>query len=368
MAGFDLMSLGGALPSAMQGFMQGMDLRQQRDDRKNQKKVNDIMGQMLMGTASQEQEQFLAQNNPQAYSGFQQQRQAQAQQQQAQQQQQVMQQEIMSAINSGDRNIIAQVITKYPQAREAINSAVEIKFPKGGADGVKPAGVLEFDYLTEGLTPEEKQLAKKIDLGLEARTISNAEISAIKNGTIDSYSDYKTEQKQREKFAEATGVSRAKMIDDGFESVNKFNSSIGNIDRAINAIESGAGVGVIDKILPSIRASSVELDNIRNAMALDVVGATTFGALSEGELRLAKDVALPTGLNSPELLDYLARKKVAQEKLRDYYMEQIQFIDQGGTVAGFLRSKERQGTNPVSQPAQATQPTQQSNSVNWSDL
>ena len=131
MAGFDLMSLGGALPSAMQGFMQGMDLRQQRDDRKNQKKVNDIMGQMLMGTASQEQEQFLAQNNPQAYSGFQQQRQAQAQQQQAQQQQQVMQQEIMSAINSGDRNIIAQVITKYPQAEKAISAAVATKFPEG---------------------------------------------------------------------------------------------------------------------------------------------------------------------------------------------------------------------------------------------
>lgn len=131
MTGFDLMSLGGAMPSAMQSFMQGMDLRQQRDDRKNQRKVNDVMGQMLMGTASQEQEQFLAQNNPQAYQGFQQKRQAEQQQQQAKQQQQVMQQEIMGAIDSGDRNTIAQMIAKYPQAEKAITSAVATKFPEG---------------------------------------------------------------------------------------------------------------------------------------------------------------------------------------------------------------------------------------------
>ena len=76
-------------------------------------------------------------------------------------------------------------------------------------------------------------------------------------------------------------------------------------------------------------------------MALDVVCATTFGAISAGELDLAKDVALPTGLDTPQLIDYLTRRKAAQEKLRAYFGEQIQFLDQGGTVAGFLRKKER---------------------------
>lgn len=98
---------------------------------------------------------------------------------------------------------------------------------------------------------------------------------------------------------------------------------------------------MLEKMWPSIAAASVELDNIRSSMALDVVGATTFGALSAGELALAKDVALPTGLDTDELLTFLNDRKAAQQKLRDYYNEQIQFLDQGGTIAGFLRSKEK---------------------------
>ena len=93
-------------------------------------------------------------------------------------------------------------------------------------------------------------------------------------------------------------------------------------------------------------------------MALDVVGATTFGALSEGELRLAKDVALPTGLDTAELKDYLTRKKAAQIKLRDYYNEQIQHLDQGGTIASFLRSKERESQQTTEQAPTQTQAPQ----------
>ncbi len=78
--------------------------------------------------------------------------------------------------------------------------------------------------------------------------------------------------------------------------------------------------------LPSFKAASVELDNIQKSMALDVIGATTFGALSEGELNLAKEVALPTGLDTPQLIDHLNKRKEAQNKLRDYYSEQIQFL------------------------------------------
>ena len=99
-----------------------------------------------------------------------------------------------------------------------------------------------------------------------------------------------------------------------------------------------------------MRAASVALDQIQGEMALDVIGATTFGALSEGELNLAKSIALPTGLNKKELKAHLNAKKEAQEKLRDYFKEQVQFLDNGGTVAGFLRMKEGN-----QQPMQNTQ-------------
>ena len=89
-------------------------------------------------------------------------------------------------------------------------------------------------------------------------------------------------------------------------------------------------------------------------MALDVIGAVTFGALSQGELDLAKSVALNTSLETPELIADLQARKAAQEKLRSYFNEQIEHLDQGGTKASFIRMKKRelQEATKQEQPAQ----------------
>jgi len=209
----------------------------------------------------------------------------------------------------------------------------------GGKSGL-PAEAVSFNDLIKDFTPEQQKTAKLVKAGLKGRAMSNAVLSAIESGDIANLAEAKAEIRQAEKFGELTGSSRAKAIDKGFDSIIKIDRGIKNIDDAISSLDRGAGVGAVEKIWPSIKAASVELDNVRGRMALDVVGATTFGALSKGELDLAKDVALPTGLDTPQLIDYLTRKKAAQTKLRAYYNEQIQFLDQGGTIAGFLRKKE----------------------------
>lgn len=247
---------------------------------------------------------------------------------------------------------------KGPNADLAVNSML---FGHLGKEGYKSLGLasgedkesqnkglsaeaISFKDLIKDFTPEKKKLAKLIKAGIKGRAVSNAIMTGVEDGTITSYAQAQAEIKQATKFAEATGASRAKLIDKGFEKITKIEAATRNMDRAIKVLGEGAGVGVFEKMWPSIAAASVELDNIRGDMALDVVGATTFGALSAGELALAKDVALPTGLDTDELIDYLERKKAAQTKLKNYYMEQIQFLDQGGTVAGFLRSKEKEAT------------------------
>jgi len=170
------------------------------------------------------------------------------------------------------------------------------------------------------------------------------------------------EIEQNKTFGKLTGSSRAKAIDAGIKRIETIDLGITNLDKAIELVAQGAGVGVIESQLPSLKAASVELDFIQKKMALDVIGAVTFGALSKGELDLAKEVALPTGLDSAELTQHLQNRKVAQQKLRDYFNDQIQFLDQGGTVAGFLREQERsQGTElpqeqPAAQPIEQAQP------------
>lgn len=238
-------------------------------------------------------------------------------------------------------------------ARKALVGQVKGKdyaesfFGKGGAN--LPAETVGFNNLIKGFTPAQQKTAKLIKAGLKGRAISNAELSAIESGDIKSYSDYKIKQRQAEKFAELSGSSRAKAIDSGIDKIAKIDLGLSNIDAAIEAVNAGAGTGAIEKKFPSIKAASVALDNIQGKMALDVIGAVTFGALSQGELDLARNVALPTGLEGPELIIHLQDKKAAQQKLRDYYNEQIQFLDQGGTVAGFMRQKERGASNRSNQ-------------------
>jgi len=221
----------------------------------------------------------------------------------------------------------------------------------------KPAEQRAFEAKLSGLDEEQKKEATLISLGLSPRAVGSAIQTIADQDIAELIGDAEATIGQRKKFGEMTGASRSKTIDKGFERIAGITKNITNIDRAISALDAGAGTGPAERFFPTIKAATTELNQIRGELALDVVGAVTFGALSKGELDLASDTALPIGLNEPELRDFLVRKKAAQQKLRDYYGEQIQFLDQGGTIAGFLRQKSRDAEQGAAQSGQQSDVT-----------
>ena len=158
--------------------------------------------------------------------------------------------------------------------------------------------------------------------------------------------------------AQARGIGdlTAKQVGQAFAQIGKIKTNIGNIDDAIKAIDDGANTGVIASKLPNITAASVQLANIRNTLGLDVIGSVTFGALSEGELNLALDTGLPTGLAPKDLRKYLVDKKTAQTKLAGYLSEQATYLSKrGNTLAGWLEKVENKATSGQSElPAGVT--------------
>lgn len=117
-------------------------------------------------------------------------------------------------------------------------------------------------------------------------------------------------------------------------------STIANIDDAISAIDNGANSGVIASKLPSVSSASIELDNARQRLGLNIIQGTTFGALSEGELRLALDTAVPSNLPPKELRAWLVKKKDAQKKLsKELENAAIYLGKPGNTPAGFLEMR-----------------------------
>ena len=138
-----------------------------------------------------------------------------------------------------------------------------------------------------------------------------------------------------------------KRADAAFTQLEKIRGNISNLQEVNRLIDEGADTGVISSKLPSWRASSIALKSARNRLGLDVVGSVTFGALSEAELELALQTALPTDLDEAELKDWVNRKIAAQEKLADYLEQQVSFLSEPGNSQAdwlkFIKEKGAQG-------------------------
>jgi hypothetical protein len=190
---------------------------------------------------------------------------------------------------------------------------------------------------------------------------------------IKASEDYGADVQERRAQGRGIGDLTAKQVGQAFAQIGKIKTNIGNIDEAIAAIDAGANTGVIASRFPNLTAASIQLANIRNTLGLDVIGSVTFGALSEGELNLALDTALPTTLQPKDLRVYLVNKKNAQTKLAGYLSEQATYLSKkGNTLAGWLEKVENRGTSvpPTSNiPTPKQQPAPQGKVVKkWSDL
>lgn len=137
--------------------------------------------------------------------------------------------------------------------------------------------------------------------------------------------------------AKAAGKAAIAKSSAAFDKLGPINQAIANIDEAIGLIDDGAQTGVVVSMLPSIKRSSIALDNLQKRMGLDVIGQTTFGALSAEELKFALDSALPKKLEPQDLKRWLVRKKAAQQKLSNYLSSVATFLGTpGNTIPDFI--------------------------------
>ena len=205
------------------------------------------------------------------------------------------------------------------QRRNPTTGAVESAIsPVSGSD--EPQGQLS---LVSGLgqTAAEKQ-ATTVATAVESET---GKLAA------------QLETKPTIKATEEAQTQAIKKSGQAFDRLEKIGVAISNIDEGIKLIDEGASTGVIASKLPSVKKSSIELDNLQKRLGLDVIGNTTFGALSESELKFALDSALPKNLDPTDLRNWLVRKKAAQEKLSTYVGEVATFLGTpGNTVADFI--------------------------------
>ena len=236
------------------------------------------------------------------------------------------------------------------------NETDAAQFEKQGWAAVPPEGWTD----SKGETAEdaaEVQSSKILDSGVVVTVMKDGTTNVLDGAGNELKGDARTaaiEQAedrgsilQRERAggrrAGTVGVDTALAA---FEKVGEIRTNIANLEEAKRLLTpedqggGGANSGQIADLLPNWKASTIALENVKNRLGLDIVGSVTFGALSESELNMALNTALPTNMPENQLIDWLQEKIDAQNKLMAYLNEQAIFLSDGDkTIGDWLRTQ-----------------------------
>lgn len=131
-----------------------------------------------------------------------------------------------------------------------------------------------------------------------------------------------------------------KLSEDLYGKINTINSGLQTFQQGIDAIDSGANTGVVQNLLPSLKASTIELDNVKRRLGADVLTSGIFGIASERDVKTAFDMAAPP-LAPQDLKKWLIDRQQAQAKVRDVYEKAVDYLAEGNTIAD-LQKLQRQ--------------------------
>lgn len=258
-----------------------------------------------------------------------------------------MQQEITQGEQAGldlteSRNVLDTLVNNSDQAEDVINKGIELGQITGTLKelrtDVAKAGVMGLDEVKSSKINEDGS-ATIVTKGGELKVLSpdDLEREIIKNANAEGINI-------QQKRAQARGKGKA-AAKTGTEAIKQASTLRGNnalLKQVIDEVRDGAETGPLADKLPSFRAETVRLNQLKNKLGLDVVGSVTFGALSEGELKLALNTALPTNLDGPELVEWADNKIEAQEKLAAYLEEQAIFLDKSGNTPAMWLEQQKQ--------------------------
>lgn len=203
---------------------------------------------------------------------------------------------------------------------------------KASGAGIDPTTVQSSEILPNGATVMiMRDGTRKVMASSGELLDGQAAAKAIDEGQRMS-AEYAGLETRKKKEAEQSTEMAGKAYDDA----TKLASGTSVIFEAIDAIDSGARAGALDKYVPNITQASASLKNAMDRMGLDVISATTFGALSEGELRLAMETAVPRNLDEPALREWLVKKAEANRKAQAMLLDMAQHFGSGGTLETWL--------------------------------
>jgi len=144
-------------------------------------------------------------------------------------------------------------------------------------------------------------------------------------------------------ISEDTRKQAVDLSKDAFDQMRAVNSNLANYDQAMSELNNGANTGWFENFFASMTPASIALDNVANQLTLGVLQSVTFGALSEAELNMARQTALPTDMQEAELFGWVKNKKLASEIASDRFNDMARYLSTPGkTLNDWIKYSESQ--------------------------
>lgn len=157
-----------------------------------------------------------------------------------------------------------------------------------------------------------------------------AAVDSIKGQAMAAYA-------QAKKRAEEAGKNIEDVKKSMFDSDQNINSQIGLYQQALQALDQGAYTGWANQYFPSLRDSTLQLENVRNAIGLDVASTSKLQPISNSDLQIIMNTAIPMYQSEPGVRQFLTDKIAALTKAKKVSAEGVKYFDKkDSSLSGWL--------------------------------
>lgn len=255
-----------------------------------------------------------------------------------------------------------------PQEWESYKAQSGYGASKVGAQQILPDGTIiqstamgPVVFSSEGKRLSGAEAAKAVKSAQEYGVkVESAKAGGRRRGGLEAELELKPDVAGKTKTAEAEAAANVAAKGEAMDQLAVAESLIPVYDDMIAQIDAGANTSALADLAPTVQDSTRQFQQGARKLGLGVISSTTFGALSEAELKLAMETAVPK-LSAPEMRKWLEKKRDAQRKLADQMYEYTMHLEGGGTRAEWLKMQ-----RDIKKGSQESKPS--GNAVNWGDL
>ena len=246
----------------------------------------------------------------------------------------------------------ADIMAEKQKRLMALKAQLESSQPKG-----QSSTLAEVDYLNQFEGKEREERKKELmNLKRGGFTLGGQRFDASSDVTVGIDETAPTEQTFQEAgergkleaksdlepmiaFDKQNAKQKAETVKATFEELNRTAKSMALYDQAIAEIDAGAKSGAIQKFLPSMRESSIRLDNVADQLGLNIL-STFKGSQTEKELVVSFDIAVPKSLDEDDLREWLVDQKEKQQRAAEILREAVNHFESQGSFTGWLEKRE----------------------------